>query len=136
MFKLHAQLEKDLIHIKNLELSQVLLYPDVGNPWIVLVPQIEAIKELHDLPREKQIVLLDEINLMSKVLQQEFKPDKLNIGALGNMVPQLHIHIICRYVGDKAWPGSIWGRPTSSDKIKLSLIKEKINNSILDFLHK
>lgn len=115
MFKLNEKLESDLVYLSTLKLSQLFLLPDSDNPWFVLVPKVENIKEFHHLSQNEQEELLKEINLVSTFLEQEFSPDKLNIGSLGNMVPQLHIHIIARFKGDKAWPGAIWGAKAGKD---------------------
>lgn len=129
-FQLHERLKNDLIEIKDLELSKLMLLPDSENPWCVLVPKRNDIKELHHLESDDQNILLEEINTVSKILEKEFSPDKLNVGALGNMVPQLHIHIICRYKNDRSWPGSIWGTAAEIDKVKLEDIKTKILTSL------
>lgn len=78
-------------------------------PWIVLVPKMDGVREWIDLDRAQQHQLSDEIAVVSHILQALTTPDKLNIGALGNMVPQLHIHVIARYKGDPAWPNPVWG---------------------------
>lgn len=119
MFKLHEKLDKDLIFLGKLKLSRVFLLPDSDQTWVVLVPEIPNITELHQLDFDKQVILLEEINTISKLLEGEFSPDKLNIGALGNMVPQLHMHIICRYKTDKSWPGAIWGSKAGDDQSKI-----------------
>lgn len=93
------------------------MLPDSENPWCVLVPPVADRSELHQLSEAQQQLLLKDINRVSATLEIEFKPDKLNIGALGNIVPQLHIHIICRYQTDRAWPNPIWGTKTGSDKV-------------------
>ncbi len=116
MFKLHPQLKNDLIPIGKFSLSQLFLLPDSDNPWVVLVPEVEATKEWHHLSIEAQTSLQSEINLVSEFFEKKFTPDKINIGSLGNMVPQLHIHIIGRFKDDKAWPGAIWGTKAGSDQ--------------------
>lgn len=123
-FILNSRLKADHIEIKNLSLSKVLLKPDTENPWIVLVPQVVNIKELHQLSMEQQQLLLVEINKVSKLLDSKFRPDKLNIGILGNIVEQLHVHIICRFNGDRAWPGPIWGTNGDCDPEKIALYRD------------
>ncbi len=118
MFKLHERLEKDLIEIKNLELSKLMILPDKEVPWIILVPKRSDIKEWHELDYEDQKILLKEINLISNFLSEHFSPDKINVASLGNMVPQLHVHIIGRYKNDRAWPGAIWGVEFKDDHKK------------------
>jgi diadenosine tetraphosphate (Ap4A) HIT family hydrolase len=131
MFNLHERLEKDLINLGKLPLSYLMLMPDSDNPWVVLVPRIENIRELHQLTTEQQHQLLEEINTVSKHMEAEFSPDKMNIGALGNMVPQLHIHIICRFKDDKAWPGAIWGSEQGRDQARI----ENFKNILCELLH-
>jgi len=109
MFKLHSQLEKDSLLIKKLELSQLRIIKNSNNPWLLLIPEVDDIKEIHQLSHSQQQILMSEITKYSELMQLQFKADKMNVGALGNMVPQLHIHIICRYKDDAAWPGALWG---------------------------
>ncbi|MCO4795235.1 MAG: HIT domain-containing protein [Bacteriovoracaceae bacterium] len=125
-FELHPQLEKDLISLGKLDLCQAFLLPDSDNPWVVLVPEIPNIREVHELSKDDQYKLMDEISLISKKMESKFSPDKLNVAALGNMVPQLHIHIICRYKGDKSWPGSLFGSVPGEDKKKIESYKEEL----------
>jgi diadenosine tetraphosphate (Ap4A) HIT family hydrolase len=91
-------------------LSHLLLMNDANYPWFILVPDMEGISEIYQLPASDQQQLMLESCLLGKLLMTHFKGDKLNIGALGNMVPQLHLHHIVRYRGDAAWPAPVWGR--------------------------
>lgn len=125
-FKLHSQLMNDLIPLKRMELCELLLLPNSSNPWAVLVPQIANIKELHQLDFEIQIKLLKEINQISILMEKEFAPDKINIASFGNMVPQLHIHIIARYKNDPAWPASIFGVKLNKDQKIISNFTNQI----------
>ncbi len=109
MFLLDERLKNDTIEVANLDLCKVLLMNNKDFLWIILVPQKENLKELIDLNFDEQIILLQEINLISKILQDNFKPDKLNIATLGNIVNQLHFHIIARYKNDKIFPKPVWG---------------------------
>jgi len=108
-FTLHPQLEKDTTHIGDFPLCKVLLSRDDSVPWLILVPKVENLREIHHLPMEQQQQFLVESQQVSKALETLFSPDKLNLGALGNMVPQLHIHHVARFTSDIAWPGPIWG---------------------------
>ena len=108
-FTLHPQLENDTTHIGDFPLCKVLLSRDDSVPWVILVPKIDNLRELHHLPMEKQQQFLIESQQVSKAMEALFKPDKLNLAALGNMVPQLHIHHVARFISDIAWPGPIWG---------------------------
>ena len=109
MFALHHQLEKDCSVICELPLCTVLLMNDCQYPWVIMVPRIDDIREVIDLTAQQQSQLWQESALVSHALQDEVKPDKLNVAALGNMVPQLHIHHIARYKSDAAWPAPVWG---------------------------
>ncbi len=106
---LHPQLQQDCHLLGQLELSTVLLLNDCRYPWIILVPQRPELRELIDLSVEARIQLLEESSLIQRVLLDLFKPDKLNVGALGNLVPQLHLHHIARFRDDPAWPAPVWG---------------------------
>lgn len=109
MFSLHPQLEKDCIVIGDFPLSRLLLLNDARFPWCILVPRRESVSEIYQLSDEDQQQLLKESSQLGRFLMESFNGDKLNIGALGNMVPQLHVHHIVRYKGDEAWPGPVWG---------------------------
>jgi len=109
MFELHGQLAKDCIVLGELPLCRVLLMNDALYPWLILVPQREAIAELFQLSRIDQQQLLEEISSISSALAGHFRADKMNVAALGNVVPQLHLHVIVRYRGDAAWPRPVWG---------------------------
>lgn len=106
---LDPQLEKDTVNIGDLPLSRVLVIKDANYPWLLLVPRRPDVTELIDLDEVEQAQLTTEINRVARALKDVSKPDKLNIAALGNMVPQLHVHIIARRIGDAAWPRPVWG---------------------------
>jgi diadenosine tetraphosphate (Ap4A) HIT family hydrolase len=89
-------------------LSRVLLKNESQFPWFILVPRVENIQEIYQLAKENQQVLMEEINQLSLLVNHYFNPDKLNIGALGNVVPQLHVHLIARNKHDAMWPQGIW----------------------------
>lgn len=110
MFELHQQLQKDCFVVTELPLSLVLLMNDSQYPWTILVPRVEQVKEVIDLSTAQQQQLWRESAWLSRALQQQYHPDKLNTAALGNMVPQLHIHHIARFKDDIAWPQPIWGK--------------------------
>ena len=108
-FELHPQLANDTQPIAHLPLCDVLLMDDANHPWLILVPRVPAAVEIVDLTDEAQATLMHEITVASRALQAAFKPHKINVAALGNMVPQLHIHVIARYTTDIAWPRPVWG---------------------------
>jgi len=109
-FSLAPELQRDCIELADWPLCKVLLMNDSQYPWFILVPRVAGVKEIIDLSEELQITLLQESGKLSKLLQQVFNPDKLNVAALGNMVPQLHVHHIERFTTDAAWPTPIWGK--------------------------
>src|SRR6266704_1951775 len=100
MLTLHPQLERDTFFITDLQLSRVLLMNNSLFPWLILVPMAEDAREVVDLPAPDQHRLMDEISSASSVIKTLFNPHKINIAALGNQVPQLHIHVIARFPGD------------------------------------
>ncbi len=108
-FELHARLAADCIRVGRLPLSMLLLMNDARYPWFVLVPQRNGLSEIFQLPESDQCQLWRESACLARNLMQSFHADKINIGALGNLVPQLHIHHIARFTSDPAWPGPVWG---------------------------
>jgi diadenosine tetraphosphate (Ap4A) HIT family hydrolase len=108
-FILDSRLVADTHAIGDLEFSRVLLMDDARFPWLILVPRRAGLRELIELSRDDQHLLLDEINSCAHVLHAMEKPDKLNIAALGNAVAQLHVHVIARFANDAAWPRPVWG---------------------------
>ncbi len=110
MIKLHPQLEKDCFKLGEFTLCSLLLINDANFPWFILLPNRENITELHHLKPQDQQQLLAESMYFSQCLEAVFQPDKLNIAALGNVVPQLHIHHIARFKSDICWPSPVWGR--------------------------
>jgi diadenosine tetraphosphate (Ap4A) HIT family hydrolase len=119
MFTIHQQLKKDLIELGDLNLSKLFLLPDINNPWFILVPTKSEISEWHHLDTASQVILTEEISSLSFFIEEHFRPDKINIGSLGNIVPQLHIHIIARYKNDQRWPNPLWGVEHESDPTKI-----------------
>ena len=109
-FTLDPRLAADTHEIGELPLSRLLLMDDARFPWLILVPRIAGARELIDLDGNDRGVLLDEVSAVGRALEEWLHPDKLNIAALGNVVPQLHLHVIARYVTDAAWPQPVWGR--------------------------
>ncbi len=110
-FVLDARLETDTIEVTALPLCRVRLMNDRRFPWVVLVPAKPALSEIIDLDAPDRARLIEEIALVSTVMRELFHPTKLNVGALGNVVAQLHLHVIARFASDDAWPGPVWGTP-------------------------
>jgi diadenosine tetraphosphate (Ap4A) HIT family hydrolase len=108
-FTLHPTLARDTVEVTRLTLCRVLLMKDRRFPWLILVPALEEIREIHELAEEDRRLLIEEIALAGRTLERLFQPDKINVGALGNVVPQLHVHVVARFADDPAWPGPVWG---------------------------
>jgi diadenosine tetraphosphate (Ap4A) HIT family hydrolase len=106
---LHPQLEVDTVAVGELALSRLVLARDANYPWLILVPRCGGVSEIIDLDEPGQVELTREIAVVCRALKVVVPCDKLNVAALGNMVPQLHVHIIARRRGDPAWPKPIWG---------------------------
>ena len=123
MIKLHPQLEKDCTVLGEFTLCSLLLVNDANYPWFILLPNRENITEIHQLSVSDQQQLLSESMFFCHCLEDIYQPDKLNIAALGNVVPQLHIHHIARFTTDACWPAPVWGAAAA-----IPLTAEKINN--------
>ena len=108
-WSLHSRLKEDTIDIGDLPLCRVLVIKDANYPWLLLVPRRPDAVEIIDLDEVEQAQLMTEITRVARALKEITKCDKLNIAALGNAVPQLHMHIIARRSSDAAWPRSVWG---------------------------
>lgn len=108
-FQLDPRLAADTVPVGDLALSSVLLMDDARFPWLVLVPRRPGVSELTDLSADDATLLAMELRLATGVMLELAKPDKVNVGALGNIVPQLHVHVIGRFRSDPAWPGPVWG---------------------------
>jgi diadenosine tetraphosphate (Ap4A) HIT family hydrolase len=109
-FHLADQLAADTLPVGRLALSRVLLMNDSRYPWVILVPEKPGAEEIIDLSAGERHMLMEEIATVSAALRTLFSPDKLNVGALGNRVRQLHVHVMARFVSDAAWPGPVWGK--------------------------
>ena len=121
MFELHPQLATDTVTVGYLPLSQVLISKDANYPWFILVPQRADIVEIHHLSIEDRQQLLRESCQLSEAIVDAFSPDKINVAALGNVVPQLHVHHIARYKNDPAWPAPIWGAVPAKEYVEAEL---------------
>jgi diadenosine tetraphosphate (Ap4A) HIT family hydrolase len=108
-FVLDPRLAADTFPIGDLELSRMLLMDDARFCWLILVPRKADLSELIDLDVHERAILMEEIAGISEVLRVLPEVDKINVGALGNIVRQLHIHVVGRRIGDAAWPGPVWG---------------------------
>lgn len=111
MYHLHPTLAADTFYLGRLTLCDVLLMNNSSYPWLILVPRRAAIREIYELDPDDQALFSQESNEAAQKLAAYTKADKMNVAALGNMVPQLHLHIIARYTTDAAWPQPIWLNP-------------------------
>ena len=123
-FALDPKLEADTLEIAALPLCFARLMNDRRFPWVILVPARPAASEIIDLDAVDRARLIEEVALVSTVMRELFRPTKLNVGALGNVVAQLHVHVIARFASDGAWPGPAWGttaEPYRHDEIDRTL---------------
>lgn len=131
-FKLHPRLEADCISIMDLILCRLLLMNNSLYPWCILVPRRSGIRDIHELSDEDQVQLIRESSCLSGVMLTLFGGEKMNVAALGNMVPQLHLHHIVRRTDDPAWPGPVWGHepPVSYSKKLLENIRDELQKAV------
>ncbi|WP_417566894.1 HIT domain-containing protein [Marinobacter sp.] len=109
-FELHDRLSADTISLGSSSLCEIRLMNDSTWPWVLLVPAVTGIREIYQMSADQQHQLLRESSALSQAMMDVFGGDKMNVAALGNMVPQLHLHHIVRFEGDPAWPGPVWGK--------------------------
>lgn len=112
-FVLHPRLEADTVIITDWPLCRVLLMNDGRYPWLILVPRRDGMIELTDLSAADRGLLMEEIARAGEIVRSRPGVTKVNIGALGNLVPQLHVHVLGRHSGDPAWPGPVWGHSSA-----------------------
>ena len=130
-WSLHPKLSELTTQVGDLALSRVLLENDSNNPWLILVPRMPGVSEIIDLDPNEQVQLLGEIDAASRALKAVATFDKLNVAALGNMVKQLHVHVIGRSTTDATWPKPVWGlappvhyEPAAREKLLTALRRE------------
>lgn len=120
-FTLNERLKNDTFEVADLALCRVLLMNDASFAWLILVPRRPGVTEVHNLSKEDRIALIEEAAAASRAVVTVFSPDKINIGSLGNIVEQLHVHVVGRKKTDRAWPGPVWGagqgRPYDGDEL-------------------
>lgn len=131
-FELHPRLQQDCIPVGRFKLCQLLMMNDNQYPWFILVPELAGISEIYQLGDADRGLLAEESAYLAENLAQLFQADKMNIAAIGNLVPQLHIHHIVRYRTDKAWPAPVWGKfdpmPYTSPQIadRIAQLKQRL----------
>jgi diadenosine tetraphosphate (Ap4A) HIT family hydrolase len=135
-FNLDPRLEQDSIFITDLPLCQVRLENVRNFPWLILVPRVDNLTEVHQLSVEQQAQLMDESSRCAHALNQCFTLDKINVGALGNVVSQLHWHVVGRRQDDEAWPKPVWGfSPTDAwTETEVEQITNHINKQLLSLI--
>ncbi|MBY0529706.1 MAG: HIT domain-containing protein [Rhabdochlamydiaceae bacterium] len=110
IFTLHPHFSTK-IEVIDLPLCRVLLENERHYPWLMLVPRRPSVSRMMDLEKEDRLQLTEEIDLAQKILWELFQPTQLNVAAIGNKTPQLHVHVIARYESDPAWPSTVWDHP-------------------------
>ena len=130
MNKINKKFLESSHHIAELKLSNVRLFDNEKFPWIILIPKRKRITDITDLKSKEQIILMKEIVFCSSLMKKVFKTKKLNVEKIGNIVPQLHIHIIARYKNDVSWPLSVWVvKGKSYSKLNLLNTIEKLKKA-------
>jgi len=110
VFEMDSRLQQDALLLGDFALCRLLLSKDANFPWFILVPRRAGVSELFDLSEQDQAQLWKETTYLAEALSIEYAADKMNVATLGNMVSQLHMHVIVRHQGDAAWPAPVWGR--------------------------
>ncbi|UCJ16297.1 HIT domain-containing protein [Pseudomonas sp. MM211] len=130
MFVLDSRLQQDTFVLGEFPLSRLLLSNDARYPWFILVPRREEVSEVFQLDADDQRALWGETALLAEVLKDAFKADKINIATLGNVVSQLHMHVIVRYRDDDAWPAPVWGRHPAKpyEQEQLSALRDRLQS--------
>lgn len=132
MFRLHERLAADTVEVTRWPLCRVLLMNDRTYPWLILVPQRAGVREIHHLSAADRARLTEEAAAAARVLEAEWAADKINVAALGNVVPQLHVHVIARFRSDPAWPRPVWGAvpPEAYDEAALATILARLRPAL------
>ncbi len=137
-FRVHSRLQQDCILVGRFELCQLLMMNDSQYPWFILVPQKVGITELYQLEKSERRLLMEESCRLAENVAALYQADKMNVAAIGNLVPQLHIHHVVRYQTDKAWPAPVWGKfdaiPYTEPQIieTISLVKERLASFLIE----
>jgi diadenosine tetraphosphate (Ap4A) HIT family hydrolase len=135
-FTLHPRLQHDCISVGRFELCRLLMMNDSLYPWFILVPEKADVSEIYQLDQAERGLFIEESCFLAENLAALYQADKMNVAAIGNMVPQLHLHHIVRYRTDKAWPGPVWGKfdavPLTEQQISrhLSCLKDRLGESL------
>ena len=131
LFKIDKKFLKSSYHIIDLKLCSIRLHDNSKFPWVILIPKRNNITDISDLNSKDQILLMKEIVHTSKIIKKLFKTSKLNVEKIGNIVPQLHLHIIARNIKDSSWPLSVWvTKGKSYSKLALTIMIEKLREAL------
>jgi len=132
MFEIHPQLRRDCFDVGRFDLCRLLLMNDSRYPWLILVPERAGMSEIYQLPEAEQIQLMRESCRLAQSMATVFRADKMNVAAIGNLVPQLHIHHIVRHRDDPAWPAPVWGRFEARpyDEAGLAAVMDRIRSAL------
>ena len=131
LFKIDKKFLKSSYHILDLKLCSIRLHDNSKFPWVILIPKRNNITDISDLNSKDQILLMKEIVHISKIMKKLFKTSKLNVEKIGNIVPQLHIHIIARNMKDSSWPLSVWvTKGKSYSKLALKIMIDKLREAL------
>lgn len=136
MFQLDSRLQADTIMLGDFPLSRLLLMNDSNYPWFILIPRRASVTEIYHLEESDQQQLWQESAIIARWMSMTFKFDKLNIGALGNVVSQLHLHHVGRRIGDLTWPGPVWGQhlPQPYAVEEIEKIKQQVSANLAAYL--
>ena len=130
-FKLHKKFLKSSYHITDIKLCSIRLNDNSKFPWLILIPKRNKITDMSDLNSKDQILLMKEIVYVSKIMKKLFKTSKPNVEKIGNIVPQLHIHIIARSKKDNSWPLSVWVvKSKNYSKTALKIMEDKVRKAL------
>lgn len=131
-FELDPRLVKDTAPVATLETCQVLLMRERTYPWLILVPRIAGLRDLDELNTDQRNQVMAEVERASKALKLLFTPDKINVANLGNIVEQLHIHVIARFKTDPTWPAPVWGKhpPVDYEDSALNALVERLRAAL------
>ena len=135
MARIHERLQQDCLVVGRFPLCHLLLVRDANYPWFILVPDREGLTEIYQLDTADQQQLTRESAMLASVLAEQFQADKINIAAIGNLVPQLHVHHVVRYRTDAAWPAPVWGAVAAipyTDEALFGVIRKLRNGSLND----
>ncbi len=134
MFTLDSRLQQDTVPVGDFPLCRLLLMNDAQYPWFILVPRREDVSELFQLDEQDQQALWRETTFLAEVLKDSFAADKMNVATLGNMVAQLHMHVIVRRRGDAAWPAPVWGKQAAVPYTvqQIEQVKERLRLVLTD----